>query len=107
MQKNIHPQYNKQATVSCACGNTFTTGSTIKDIKVELCHKCHPFYTGKQRIVDSENLVKKFKNKQKAADPKSAKAKKKKKKERRSKVKKIKAKKTVTLKDMLSDIQEK
>ncbi len=63
MKKDIHPKYNKEAKVICACGNTFVTGSTIDEIKVELCSACHPFYTGKQKLVDSARRVEKFKAK--------------------------------------------
>lgn len=59
MKKDIHPQYGK-ATVTCACGETFDTGSTKKEIRVEICSNCHPFFTGKQRIVDSGGQVEKF-----------------------------------------------
>ena len=62
MKKDIHPEYS-QATVHCACGNEFETGSTIKEIKVEICSKCHPFYTGKQKLVDSTGRVERFRNK--------------------------------------------
>ena len=107
MKKKIHPQYNTDTVVTCACGNTFTTGSTTKQIKVELCSKCHPFYTGKQRIVDTENLVKKFEAKQKAAKKETVKTKKAKRRARQSKVQEIKAKKSVTLKDMFKQLQKK
>jgi large subunit ribosomal protein L31 len=60
MKKDIHPKYNKEVKVTCACGNTFTTGSTISEIKTELCSACHPFYTGKQKLVDSARRVEKF-----------------------------------------------
>ncbi|HEY8392780.1 MAG TPA: 50S ribosomal protein L31 [Capillibacterium sp.] len=59
MKKDIHPNYGK-AIVTCACGETFETGSTKKEIRVEICSKCHPFFTGKQRIVDSGGQVEKF-----------------------------------------------
>ena len=59
MKKDIHPQYGK-ATVTCACGESFVTGSTKKEIRVEICSNCHPFFTGKQRIVDSGGQVEKF-----------------------------------------------
>jgi len=62
MTKDIHPEYNN-ALVHCACGNEFETGSTLKEIKVEICSKCHPFYTGKQRMVDTAGRVERFKNK--------------------------------------------
>ncbi len=63
MKKDIHPEYYPKAKVTCACGNTFTVGSTLKEIKVELCSACHPFYTGKQKLVDSARRVEKFKEK--------------------------------------------
>ncbi len=61
MKKAIHPAYYPDAKVICACGNTFTTGSTVKEIRVELCSVCHPFYTGKQKLVDAAGRVDKFK----------------------------------------------
>ena len=67
MKQQIHPQYFEQAQVICACGNRFTTGSTLEVIKVELCSKCHPFYTGEQRFVDSGSNIQKFQKKQEAA----------------------------------------
>jgi large subunit ribosomal protein L31 len=62
MKKNIHPAYHK-ATVHCACGNEFETGSTMKEIKVEICSACHPLFTGKQKLVDSTGRVERFRNK--------------------------------------------
>ena len=62
MKKDIHHEY-VECTVACACGNTFTTRSTKKDIRVEICSKCHPFFTGKQKFVDSAGRVEKFKKK--------------------------------------------
>jgi large subunit ribosomal protein L31 len=63
MKPDIHPEY-KRITVSCSCGNTFETGSTLcKDIHVEVCSACHPFYTGKQKIVDTAGRVDKFRRK--------------------------------------------
>lgn len=106
MKKNTHPQYYTDTKVTCACGNTFTTGSTVKEIKVELCSQCHPFYTGKQRIVDTENLVRKFEAKKKAAKIADIKNKKAKREQRRSKVSEIKAEKKLTLKDMLKDFNK-
>ena len=52
MKQGIHPNYNHEAVVKCACGNTFVTGSVKDELKVEICSKCHPFFTGKQKIVD-------------------------------------------------------
>ncbi len=63
MKKEIHPDYYPDAKIICACGNTFTVGSTQKEIKTELCSACHPFYTGKQKLVDSARRVEKFKAK--------------------------------------------
>jgi large subunit ribosomal protein L31 len=60
MKSGIHPAYYPDAKVICACGNTFTVGSTVKEIHVELCAKCHPFYTGKQKLVDTARRVEKF-----------------------------------------------
>jgi large subunit ribosomal protein L31 len=59
MKPGIHPQY-VTATVSCACGNSFETRSTKPQLRVEICSGCHPFYTGKQKIVDTEGRVEKF-----------------------------------------------
>ncbi|HHI96714.1 MAG TPA: 50S ribosomal protein L31 [Thermodesulfatator atlanticus] len=60
MKKGIHPEYYKKAVVRCACGNEFIVGSTLPEIRVEVCSKCHPFYTGEQRILDTSGRVEKF-----------------------------------------------
>jgi large subunit ribosomal protein L31 len=62
MKKDIHPEY-VECNITCACGNTFTTRSTKKEIRVEICSNCHPFFTGKQKFVDSAGRVEKFKKK--------------------------------------------
>lgn len=62
MKKDIHPEY-VEATVSCACGNTFTTGSTQDTLKVEICSECHPFFTGKQKFAERGGRIEKFKKK--------------------------------------------
>lgn len=62
MKEGIHPNY-QQTTIRCACGEVIETGSTKKDIKVEICSKCHPFYTGKQKLVDTSGRVDKFNRK--------------------------------------------
>jgi large subunit ribosomal protein L31 len=62
MKAEIHPKYYK-TTVTCACGETFETGSTRESIKVEICSKCHPFFTGKQKFVDTGGRVERFKRK--------------------------------------------
>ena len=65
MKKNIHPTYHKDAKVVCACGNSFNTGSTEKEIHTEICAECHPFYTGKQNLIDTAGRVDRFKAMQK------------------------------------------
>ena len=60
MKKDIHPKYYPKATVRCACGNTFTVGSTKEFIEIEICSQCHPFYTGKAKTVDVLGQVQKF-----------------------------------------------
>lgn len=65
MKAKIHPKFYENAKVTCLCGNTFTTGSTKPEIRVEICGKCHPFYTGEQRIVDSLGRVERFKKRYK------------------------------------------
>lgn len=60
MKKDIHPKYYPNARVQCACGNTFQVGSTKEYLDVEICSKCHPFYTGKEKIVDVTGRVEKF-----------------------------------------------
>lgn len=60
MKKDIHPTYHKDVAVTCACGNSFTTGSTLPKINIEICSRCHPFYSGKQKLVDSAQRIEKF-----------------------------------------------
>lgn len=62
MKAGIHPDY-KATTITCACGEVIETGSTKEDIRVEICSKCHPFYTGKQKLVDTGGRVEKFRKK--------------------------------------------
>ena len=62
MKKGIHPEY-KETSIKCACGNEVTVGSTKIDISVEICSQCHPFYTGKQKLVDSAGLIERFRRK--------------------------------------------
>jgi large subunit ribosomal protein L31 len=64
MKADIHPSYGS-AVVTCSCGNTFVTSSTKKELRVEVCSLCHPFYTGQQRIVDTEGRVERFKRRYK------------------------------------------
>jgi len=63
MKKDIHPKYHENAKVVCACGNSFPVGSTQEEIHVEICSACHPFYTGKQKLLDSARRVEKFQKK--------------------------------------------
>ncbi len=67
MKAAIHPQYFENAQVICSCGNRFTVGSTMEIIHVELCNKCHPFYTGEQRFVDSASRIQKFQAREETA----------------------------------------
>ncbi|HNW09016.1 MAG TPA: 50S ribosomal protein L31 [bacterium] len=99
MKQDIHPKYYPKAKVTCACGNTFTVGSTQEAINVEICSACHPFYTGKQKLIDTARRVDKFQKRiaaqaQKAAAAKGKKAKKEKQKKlqaaKKAKVKKEK-----------------
>jgi large subunit ribosomal protein L31 len=62
MKKDVHPEY-QECVVTCACGNTFKTRSTKKEIRVEICSMCHPFFTGKQKFIDSAGRIEKFKKK--------------------------------------------
>jgi large subunit ribosomal protein L31 len=62
MKAKIHPKY-EMTTISCACGNTIETRSTVKDIKIEICSACHPFFTGKQKLVDTAGRIERFRRK--------------------------------------------
>jgi len=65
MKEKIHPKYFPDAKVTCSCGNSFTTGSTRQTLRVELCNKCHPFFTGEQKIIDTAGRVERFNKKYK------------------------------------------
>ncbi len=71
MKKEIHPTYHTKAKVVCACGKTYKTGSTVEEISIDLCSGCHPFYTGKQKLVDTAGRVEKFLAKRKRAQANS------------------------------------
>ncbi|OGE73722.1 MAG: 50S ribosomal protein L31 [Candidatus Doudnabacteria bacterium RIFCSPLOWO2_02_FULL_42_9] len=72
MKNEIHPQYFTAAKVVCACGNSFITGSTQQELHVEICYNCHPFYTGKQNLIDTSGTIDRFKKRSsKAAELKS------------------------------------
>jgi len=62
MKKDIHPKY-EPTTITCVCGNVIETRSTVKDISVEICSSCHPFFTGKQKLVDTAGRIERFKKK--------------------------------------------
>jgi large subunit ribosomal protein L31 len=64
MKANIHPKYNQDCQVTCTCGNSFVTGSTLDKIEVEVCSNCHPFFTGQQKFVDVKGRIDRFKEKQ-------------------------------------------
>jgi large subunit ribosomal protein L31 len=68
MKEKIHPKYYKDAEVICACGNKFTTGSTKKQLKVDICSACHPFFTGERRMLDTAGRVERFKKRFKIED---------------------------------------
>lgn len=68
MKDKIHPKYYHDARVICSCGNTFTTGSTKKELKVEVCSQCHPFYTGERRVLDTTGRVERFKRRYKVKE---------------------------------------
>lgn len=73
MKSEIHPKYYTKAKVKCACGNTFTIGSTQEKIEIEICSACHPFYTGEEKIIDTAGRVEKFRARRaKAAQSKTA-----------------------------------
>ena len=68
MKPTIHPQY-EQSHVTCACGETFITRSTLKELRVEICSKCHPFFTGKQKLIDTAGRVERFERKYRRKPP--------------------------------------
>jgi len=68
MKTTIHPDWHTDAVVTCGCGNTFTTGSTVTQLTVDICSKCHPFFTGEMRFVDRQGRVDKFMQKMKKAE---------------------------------------
>ena len=99
MKANIHPTFYEDAQVVCSCGNIFTTGSTKKNLTVEVCYKCHPLYTGEHRYIDSKGKVDQFeKKRQLAKNYQANKASKKNKKEQRG------AKKLKSLKELLQEM---
>ncbi len=99
MKADIHPPYFPEAQVTCVCGNRFTAGSTRETIHVELCNKCHPFYTGQQRFVDTVGKIERFKEKQEKARQRSLSVKK----AKEEKVKEDQGPKT--LREMLQELK--
>lgn len=97
MKANIHPKWYPNAKITCTCGNTFTAGSALPEILVEICAKCHPFFTGEMRFVDTQGRVEKFQEKQSAAEAKVYI----KKKERQKAKEKKEKERPKTLKEML------
>ena len=93
MKQGIHPQYFNEAKVTCVCGNAFTTGATAPEIRVEICNKCHPYFTGEAKYVDTLGRVEKFQKRQEHA--KKAKA---------QKVKKLEEKETVRRPESLREM---
>lgn len=73
MKQEIHPKYFDKAKVKCVCGNTFETGSTKPELNVEICFNCHPFYTGKQNLIDTAGKVEKFKARRAKAEASASK----------------------------------
>ena len=105
MKKDIHPKYNDSLEITCSCGNKIVTGSTLESdsLTVEICSKCHPFYTGEQKIVDSDNLVKKFEDRREKAKGMSFRSKKEKMAARKKKMAETKPSSFLTLRDMLEN----
>ena len=68
MKKDIHPKYFPNTKVTCSCGNTFDVGSTVPEIHIEICSACHPFFTGKEKLVDTAGRIDKFKARVEAAE---------------------------------------
>lgn len=101
MKKDLHPTYYPEAKVTCACGNTFTTGSTKPELRVEVCHKCHPFFTGQEKFIDIEGRVEKFEKKRKAAEVRTKKA------EEKKKAEEVKEKEKETRPRSLKELLEK
>lgn len=102
MKANIHPKWYPEAKVICACGNTFTTGSTKEEIKTEICSACHPFYTGQQKFVDTLGRVEKFQKKQEAVAGKKLVPKRKKKLLKKIEEARLEEQRPKTFKEMLS-----
>ena len=106
MKKDIHPKYNNNLEITCSCGNKIVTGSTLDtdSLTVEICSNCHPFYTGEQKIVDTENVVKKFEERAQKTSKMSFRSKREKMALRKAKrTEPTKTSASLTLKDMLAN----
>ncbi len=102
MRQAIHPQWYPEAKITCACGNTFTVGATVPELRVEICSKCHPFFTGEMKFVDTMGRVEKFQAKQKVAQSQAVQqAAKKKKKEEKDRA----SREAKSLKEMLMGLK--
>jgi large subunit ribosomal protein L31 len=104
MKTNTHPKYIQTKVTCNSCSQVFIGGSVKDEISVEICSNCHPFYTGKAKIVDTENLVKKFEERNKLIDTKKLIDKKQKKADRNKKSNEVKASQGITLRDMLKQL---
>ena len=100
MKKNIHPKWYKKAQVICACGQMFTVGSTLPEINVEVCSKCHPFFTGEARYVDTMGRAERFQKRQATASQH-------KKKKLKKKAEETEKQQPKTLREMLMELKKK
>lgn len=107
MKANTHPQWYPDAKVTCACGNTFTVGSTKPEITVEICSACHPFFTGEMRFVDTMGRVERFQQKQQAVGGGKSLSKKMKKVMKKRQEEEEEAKRPKSLKEMLDRVRVK
>lgn len=106
MKKGIHPKVHTDCVVTCACGNTFTTVSTLPQISVDICSNCHPFFTGQQKFVDTEGRIDKFEKKRKLAEETKKKAEQKKRTKNTKASGSEKASPEPSLKEMLKKARE-
>ena len=107
MKKDLHPKYNNELKITCSCGNSFITGSTLMEesVSVDICSKCHPFYTGEQKIVDTDNVVRKFEERLEKSKKMSFTSKKEKMARRRAKMEQMSSSPAIalSLRDMLAN----
>ena len=107
MKKDLHPKYNNELKITCSCGNSFITGSTLMEesVSVDICSKCHPFYTGEQKIVDTDNVVRKYEERLEKSKKMSFTSKKEKMARRRAKMEQMSSSPAtaLSLRDMLAN----